>query len=59
AEEFERLVPHRRLNLEQALELIAEDEAVEVTPGAVRLRKKELSAGKRQTYQRRKKHGKV
>ncbi|MEM1180227.1 MAG: translational GTPase TypA [Acidobacteriota bacterium] len=59
AEEYERLVPHRRLNLEQALELIAEDEAVEVTPAAVRLRKKELSASKRQTYQRRKKHGKV
>ncbi len=43
-EELERLVPPRRLSLEQALELIKEDEAVEVTPGAFRLRKKALKA---------------
>ena len=43
-EELERLVPPRRLSLEQALELIKEDEAVEVTPGAFRLRKKILAA---------------
>jgi GTP-binding protein TypA/BipA len=34
-----RLVPHRRLSLDQALEFLREDECVEVTPGAVRLRK--------------------
>ncbi len=39
AEAFERLVPPRTLSLEQALELIAEDECVEVTPTSVRLRK--------------------
>ncbi len=39
AEAFERLVPPRPLSLEQALELIAEDECVEVTPTSVRLRK--------------------
>ena len=39
AEELERLTPPRLLNLEQALELINDDECVEVTPKAVRLRK--------------------
>jgi GTP-binding protein len=39
AEELERLVPPRRLSLEQALEFCREDECVEVTPAAVRLRK--------------------
>jgi GTP-binding protein len=39
AEEFSRLIPKRELALEQALEFIREDEAVEVTPNHVRLRK--------------------
>jgi GTP-binding protein len=34
-----RLVPHRVLSLDQALEFLREDECVEVTPSAVRLRK--------------------
>ncbi len=34
-----RLVPHRMLSLDQALEFLREDECVEVTPGNVRLRK--------------------
>ncbi|MEY9215388.1 translational GTPase TypA [Thermobifida halotolerans] len=38
-EELERLVPPRRLSLEQALEFCREDECVEVTPEAVRIRK--------------------
>ncbi|MCZ2836744.1 translational GTPase TypA [Modestobacter sp. VKM Ac-2985] len=42
SEELERLIPPRLLNLEQALEFCAEDECVEVTPGAVRVRKVEL-----------------
>jgi GTP-binding protein TypA/BipA len=37
-----RLVPPRRLSLDQALEFVLEDECVEVTPGSVRLRKAEL-----------------
>jgi GTP-binding protein len=37
-----RLVPPRRLSLDQALEFVREDEAVEVTPRAVRLRKADL-----------------
>jgi GTP-binding protein len=35
----ERLVPPRPMSLEQALEFIADDECVEVTPTNVRLRK--------------------
>ncbi|HYU44696.1 MAG TPA: hypothetical protein VEK84_00790, partial [Terriglobales bacterium] len=38
---------HRQLNLEQAIEFIAEDEFVEVTPKTLRLRKKVLQANKR------------
>jgi GTP-binding protein len=38
AEEFERLVPARRLSLEQSLEFCRDDECVEVTPDAVRIR---------------------
>ncbi|HWK26647.1 MAG TPA: translational GTPase TypA [Solirubrobacter sp.] len=37
-----RLVPARKLSLDQALEFVREDECVEVTPRAVRLRKVEL-----------------
>jgi GTP-binding protein len=39
AEELVRLIPKAQLSLEQALEFIREDEAVEVTPAAIRLRK--------------------
>jgi GTP-binding protein len=49
AEELVRLIPPRVLSLEQALEFIADDEAVEVTPKSIRLRKTELSATRRQT----------
>jgi GTP-binding protein len=49
AEELVRLIPPRPLSLEQALELIRDDECVEVTPTSIRLRKVELSAQKRQT----------
>jgi GTP-binding protein len=49
ADELVRLIPPRLLSLEQALEFIAEDECVEVTPVNVRLRKVELSAQKRHT----------
>jgi GTP-binding protein len=41
-EELVRLIPPRQLSLEQALEFCREDECVEVTPAAVRLRKVEL-----------------
>ena len=43
----ERMTPPRRMSLEQALEFVAEDECVEVTPSVVRLRKVFLDAGER------------
>ena len=39
--------PHRVLNLEQALEFINTDELVEVTPVAIRIRKRVLAANMR------------
>ena len=47
SDEAIRLVPHRQLNLEQAIEFIADDEFVEVTPKSLRLRKKILQSNKR------------
>ena len=47
ADELVRLIPHRDLSLEQALEFIREDECVEVTPAIVRLRKVALNADDR------------
>jgi len=47
ADEAIRLIPFRQLNLEQAIEFIADDEFVEVTPKSLRLRKKMLQANKR------------
>jgi len=42
-----RLTPAKKLSLEQALEFIAADECVEVTPSNVRLRKAQLNGGER------------
>ena len=47
SEETVRLVPHRQLSLDQALELIREDECVEVTPHLLRLRKAVLDGNSR------------
>jgi GTP-binding protein len=48
-----RLVPPRKLSLDQALEFLREDECVEVTPRSIRLRKAELTAIARQKSARR------
>ena len=42
ADEAVRLIPPRKLGLEQAIEFINDDELVEVTPKSIRLRKKIL-----------------
>src|SRR5690348_6031695 len=42
ADETEKVIPPRKLSLEQALEFCREDECVEVTAGAIRLRKVHL-----------------
>jgi GTP-binding protein len=56
AEETERLIPPRKLSLEQALEFCREDECVEVTQLAVRLRKVTLDATERARAAARRKH---
>ena len=47
ADEGVRLVPYKTLNLEQAIEFVADDEVVEVTPKSLRLRKRILQANRR------------
>jgi GTP-binding protein len=47
AEDALRLVPIREMTLEQAIEYIASDELVEVTPKSIRMRKKVLQANQR------------
>jgi GTP-binding protein len=47
ADEAIRLIPPRRLGLEQAIEFINDDELVEVTPASIRLRKKILASNMR------------
>jgi GTP-binding protein len=42
-----RLIPNKNLNLEQAIEFIADDEYVEITPKNLRLRKKILQQNRR------------
>ena len=47
ADENVRLEPPRRMTLEQALDFIDDDELIEITPDAIRLRKRILDAGMR------------
>ena len=49
-----RLTPPNVLTLEQALEYIADDELVEVTPNSIRLRKKILDANERKKFEKKK-----
>jgi GTP-binding protein len=57
AEATETLTPPRLLTLEEALEFVREDECVEVTPSAVRLRKVVLDAKERERTRARAKRG--
>ncbi len=56
ADVLERLIPPRRLSLEQSLEFCREDECVEVTPEAVRIRKVVLDHSLRARAAARAKH---
>ena len=47
ADEAVRLIPARRMGLEQAIEFINDDELVEITPKSIRLRKRVLAANQR------------
>jgi GTP-binding protein len=52
ADENVQLEPPRELTLEAALEYIEDDELIEVTPRAIRLRKRSLSASERKRQSR-------
>jgi GTP-binding protein len=47
------LIPPRKMSLEQAIAYIEDDELVEVTPGAIRLRKRHLDPHERKRHARR------
>ncbi len=47
------LIPPRRMSLEQAIAYVEDDELVEVTPSAVRLRKRYLDPHERKRFERR------
>ncbi|MER7005741.1 translational GTPase TypA [Dactylosporangium sp. NPDC000555] len=56
ADETEKLIPPRKLSLEQALEFCREDECVEITPQAVRIRKVMLDQKDRERVARKRAH---
>ncbi|MFL6172811.1 MAG: translational GTPase TypA, partial [Marmoricola sp.] len=47
SDNFEKLIPPKKLSLEQCLEFCRDDECVEVTPDAVRIRKVDLDKNDR------------
>lgn len=51
ADSFEKIVPPRKMSLEEAIEFIREDELIEVTPKNFRLRKRYLDVNDRKKYQ--------
>jgi GTP-binding protein len=51
AESFEKLVPPRRMSLEECIEFIRDDELIEVTPRSLRLRKRYLDVHARKRLQ--------
>ncbi|MEZ3177647.1 translational GTPase TypA [Streptomyces pimonensis] len=57
ADVAESIVPPRKLSLEQSLEFCRDDECVEVTPEAIRIRKVNLDARERARAASRAKHG--
>ncbi|CAL9292772.1 translational GTPase TypA [Streptomyces sp. R02] len=57
ADVTESIVPPRKLSLEQSLEFCRDDECVEVTPEAIRIRKVNLDARERARAASRAKHG--
>ncbi len=47
------LIPPRKMSLEQAIAYVEDDELVEVTPAAIRLRKRYLDPHERKRFERR------
>jgi len=58
SEIFERLEPPIQFSLEEALDFVAEDELAEITPNAIRLRKRILDSAYRHRYARNRDRGK-
>lgn len=56
-EEKVKLTPPRIMTLEECIAYVRDDEIIEITTSAIRLRKIELDSGRRQTMQREKKKG--
>lgn len=52
-----QLTPHMKVSLEESLEMIEDDELVEVTPEAIRLRKRILNETERKTWEKKHKAG--
>jgi GTP-binding protein len=50
ADSFEKLVPPRRMSLEESIEFIREDELIEITPRSLRLRKRYLDVNERKRH---------
>ena len=56
ADEAIKIIPHRQMSLELALEWIEEDEIVEITPISIRIRKRELDSSMRRRHAKQKKN---
>jgi len=54
-----RLVPPRKMSLEECLDFIIDDELVEVTPLGIRMRKRVLNADERNKLRKRAMAGEV
>jgi GTP-binding protein len=51
SDSFEKIIPPRRMSLEEAIEFIREDELIEVTPQSIRLRKRYLNPNDRKKHE--------
>ena len=56
ADEAIKIIPHRQMSLELALEWIEDDEIVEITPISIRIRKRELDSSMRRRHAKQKKN---
>jgi GTP-binding protein len=57
SDNFEKLIPPRRMSLEESIEFIREDELMEITPKSVRLRKRYLDPHERKRMAQSQKQG--
>ena len=50
SDSFEKIIPPRRMSLEEAIEFIREDELIEITPSSLRLRKRYMDPNDRKKF---------